>query len=68
MIYKKLYTKKLNFPEVIPYIGINDDINSNYYILLEKNYFPITASLSIKILNITGTTNWFTTNNINISR
>ena len=66
MIYKKLYTKKLNFPEVIPYIGINDDINSNYYILLEKNYFPITASLSIKILNITGTTNWFKTSNIKL--
>ena len=68
MIYNKLYTKKINFPKIIPYTGLslNSSINSDYYILLEKNYFPITADISIKILNTTGINNWIKLNNIKL--
>ena len=67
MIYNKLYTKRINFPKLIPQKGlqINDDaIESNYFILLEKNYFPISANISIKKIEQSGTTDWLSPNNI----
>ena len=66
MIYNKLYTKRLDFPKVIPAKGLNS-METDYYILLEKNYFPVTSTISKKVIQQSGSENWITTSNINLT-
>lgn len=67
MIYNKLYTKRIDFPKIIPQTGLTSTMESNYYILLEKNYLPISSNISKKIITQTGTSNWLKINNISLT-
>lgn len=60
MIYKKLYKKIIDFPIILP-PDASSNINSDYYILLEKNYIPI-ESTEHYIMTPEESSNWLRIN------
>ena len=58
-IYKKLYKQTIDFPIILPADGIENNISSDYYILLEKNFLPINSTETIKYIP-QDSTSWIT--------